>query len=337
MKHFLLILMTGMMAACSETTNVKQTYVMHGAWTLRHIEYPTGTELNYPTESGETFCRIYDGDSIFYECQLATTATGMIILPHKAMDVTLIDKGGGERIYLEGDNPQPLTIVNDSTAVIQHNGALSTWLKDNYIYSEWGDEIRDIVIKDGNNDTEPHYYVLSTKERQQASTIHWLVYAIGLILLIAIQYVVANQRSKRHLQLQLRLIQEEHTERAQAVRQAITAEEDRYFSSDEHTALQQRIASGLRLKEEDWAAIEQQLKAVYPGFTSQLHGLYPMSELEYETCLLIKLRIAPKDIATVLARDVSTISTVRSRLYKKVFGRKGSTKEWDDFVLSIGA
>jgi hypothetical protein len=28
---------------------------------------------------------------------------------------------------------------------------------------------------------------------------------------------------------------------------------------------------------------------------------------------------------------------VRSRLYKKVFGHKGGAKDWDDFVLSIGA
>ena len=87
----------------------------------------------------------------------------------------------------------------------------------------------------------------------------------------------------------------------------------------------------------DWSEIEEHLKKVYPGFISQLHSLYPMSELEFQTCLLIKLRIAPTDIAAVLSRDVSTISTVRSRLYKKVFGRKGGAREWDDFILSMGA
>jgi hypothetical protein len=61
-----------------------------------------------------------------------------------------------------------------------------------------------------------------------------------------------------------------------------------------------------------------------------------MSELEYQVCQLIKLRVAPSDMAVVLARDASTISTVRSRLYKKVFGRKGGAREWDDFILSIG-
>ena len=92
---------------------------------------------------------------------------------------------------------------------------------------------------------------------------------------------------------------------------------------------------GHLMKEEDWQQVEQLLKTVYPGFTSQLRSLYQMSELEYHTCLLIKMRIAPKDIAAVLARDVSTISTVRSRLFQKVFGRKGGAKEWDDFILSI--
>ena len=111
--------------------------------------------------------------------------------------------------------------------------------------------------------------------------------------------------------------------------------ENIFFASDDYVVLQKRMANGQRLKEEECANIEELLKSVYPGFTSQLRSLYPMSELEYQVCLLIKLRIAPKEIASVLSRDISTISTVRSRLYKKVFGRKGSTKEWDDFILSM--
>ena len=91
------------------------------------------------------------------------------------------------------------------------------------------------------------------------------------------------------------------------------------------------------LKDNDWLTIESQIKKVYPGFSSQLRNLHAMSELEYQVCLLIKLRITPSDIAIVLARDASTISTVRSRLYKKVFGHKGGAKEWDEFILSIGA
>ena len=136
--------------------------------------------------------------------------------------------------------------------------------------------------------------------------------------------------------MQLQQIRETHDERPQTIRHAIERVENDYFTSEDYLSLQRRIATGQRLRETDWNEIEEQVKRIYPGFTSQLRTLYPMSELEYQTCLLIKLRIAPSDIAAVLSRDVSTISTVRSRLYQKVFGRKGSTKDWDDFILSIG-
>ena len=119
------------------------------------------------------------------------------------------------------------------------------------------------------------------------------------------------------------------------VKQAVEDVENEFFASDDYAALQRRMASGQTLRQEEWDEMERQLKRLYPGFTSQLRGLRPMSELEYQVCLLIKLRIAPKDIAAVLARDVSTISTVRSRLYAKVFGTKGGAKAWDDFILSM--
>ena len=36
-----------------------------------------------------------------------------------------------------------------------------------------------------------------------------------------------------------------------------------------------------------------------------------------------------------LTEVVNGVSSTRSRLYQKVFGKKGSTKDWDDFILSI--
>ena len=64
-------------------------------------------------------------------------------------------------------------------------------------------------------------------------------------------------------------------------------------------------------------------------------SLYSMSPVEYQVCLLLKLNATPSEIATVLCKDASSISTVRSRLYGKVFGKKGSSKEWDEFIRSL--
>ena len=51
--------------------------------------------------------------------------------------------------------------------------------------------------------------------------------------------------------------------------------------------------------------------------------------------LRIKVRMQPKDIATLTAHSKESVASTRSRLYHKVFGKKGSTKDWDDFILSI--
>ena len=341
MKKRLILLTTALlMSGCGYQSKEKQTYLLQGAWVLRHAEYPAGAEDYYSLEGSGTFCLIYDGDSVLYECRIASTPSGLLMIPIARCSVTLIDKGGGELLYLEDEDPHPLTL-SDSIITIQRNGVLLSWARADHIYKEWGSEICEMISREIDDDkvTGENRYVLSTTERQQERTIHWFSFFSAFIVLvasIAAHMAIINRRDKKRLQLQLQQISEVHENRPEAVRQVVASVEATFFASNEYATLKKRMANGQLLKEQDWLSVEQNLKTVYPGFISQLTSLYPLSELEYQTCLLIKLRIAPKDIAGVLARDMSTISTVRSRLYKKVFGRKGGAKDWDDFILSVG-
>lgn len=338
--HLLLLLLTvALLPACKEEDKSLKPFSLEGAWVLTQAEYPMGGVERLP-QYGSTLLRIYDGDTALYQCRLMHTETALVVRPYEECSIMWVDNGGGDCVYLEDNDPHPLSILNDSTIIIQHNGVLYTWHRDVQLTNEWGLEIRDLAanaLKE--NSDAMDCFVLSSKERVQASTIHWLVWAvIAFIVMVVVVALIAvsNHRAKQRLQLQLQQIREEHDERPQPVRQAIVSMESAFFASDDYVALQRRMASGQLLKEEEWTDIEAQAKKVYPGFTSHLRNLHPMSDLEYQVCLLIKLRIAPTDIAAVLARDVSTISTVRSRLYKKVFGKKGGAKEWDEFLLSIG-
>jgi hypothetical protein len=335
MKQIMTILATSLLLGCTSGDNGRR-FLLQGAWTLRQMDYPVGRIETYEETEG-TVLRLYDGDSVVYQCALTRTETGLIVKHGMQRRVTLIDKGGGEHIYLEDDDPMPLTIAGDSTIIIQHNGILNTWHRAEDIANEWGEEIKEIIAGDlqKSESAETQSYVLSTKERKQHNYIQWLVTAIAFITVLAVSNYAVNRRRRQQLQLQLQQIQEVQSDRPQAVRQAIKSVETAFFASDEYLALQRRITTGQRLKEDDWNGIESLIRKVYPGFSSQLRGLYAMSELEYQVCLLVKLRIAPSDIAAVLARDVSTISTVRSRLYKKVFSQKGGAKEWDEFIMSI--
>lgn len=107
------------------------------------------------------------------------------------------------------------------------------------------------------------------------------------------------------------------------------------FSSEIYHRLQQCLNSGRSLSHQDWTQLAELVNSIYTGFTEKLYNLYRMSEQDYHVSLLIKVRIQPKDIALLTAHSKESVASTRSRLYTKVFGRKGSSKDWDDFVLSL--
>ncbi len=326
---------------CSCQHSSSNKYHLEGAWTLTHLNYPIGETYDFPI-NGITYLHIYDGDSILYACRLLYTASGIIVASGSISQITLSELGNGNMMYMEDDEPRPLVIVNDSVITTQKSGAVSTWKRVTDMSDVKIDEIREIIRNDRSIDAneEVRHYVLSTTERKLLSANHRLIYALIAVfvcLLITAQVAVAKHQKVRRADRRLREIEEEIALRPQPVRMALKEVERSFFMSDYYRQLQRGITEGKRLKAEDWQEMERQLDAVYPSFTNHLLSLYSMSELEFQTSLLIKLRVSPSDIANVLARDISTISSTRSRLYQKVFHKKGSSKQWDDFVLSIGS
>ena len=107
------------------------------------------------------------------------------------------------------------------------------------------------------------------------------------------------------------------------------------FSSDVYHRIQESLNAGKRLTYQDWGELTSLLNSIYTGFTEKLYSLYPMSEQELHVSLLIKIHLQPRDIASLTAHSKESVATTRSRLYAKVFGRKGSSKEWDDFIFSL--
>ena len=107
------------------------------------------------------------------------------------------------------------------------------------------------------------------------------------------------------------------------------------FSSDVYHRIQDCLNGGRSLSHQDWSALSELVNSVYTGFTEKLYSLYRMTDQDYHVTLLIKVRIQPKDIALLTAHSKESVASTRSRLYQKVFGQKGSSKDWDDFILSL--
>lgn len=86
------------------------------------------------------------------------------------------------------------------------------------------------------------------------------------------------------------------------------------------------------LSAEDWQTLTAAIDFTYSQFTHRLKDLYPVSEVELQVCLLLKIGISSTRIAQLVLRSKQAVTSIRKRLYKKVFGQEGTPDEWDKFI-----
>lgn len=334
----LTVLLTGL-TGCRDRADQPELYGLPGVWTLSKISFPgQDYERTYPRE-GMTYCRIFGRDTTYYDCQLLSTPSGIVIIPAAKGDFDIIYKGNHEFLYFEDGFRRPLTLPDDTTLVIQQRGRIHTFHRNRHMTEKRMTEIRDIIAGDSlNANGEVMRYVLSTSERELQATNHRLTFLLSALVMavcLILYYLRRLSRHKRQVEQQLAQITEEQAARPPIVAKAFKQAEEDFFQSDYFCRLRQRIAAGETLKPEDWDEMEREIRPVYPDFARRLSGLCKMSDVEHQVCLLIKLRFSPSEMAGVLCKDISTVSSIRSRLYKKVFQQKGRAKEWDEFILSL--
>lgn len=102
----------------------------------------------------------------------------------------------------------------------------------------------------------------------------------------------------------------------------------------------QDVATGKKMPKcittDDWRGLQNHVDETYGGFILRLKELCPyISEKELQICLLIKIGITPTQMATIMFCSKQDISSVRSRLYAKLSGVKGSSKQCDQLIQSL--
>ena len=148
-------------------------------------------------------------------------------------------------------------------------------------------------------------------------------------------FILVVQTNRRKIQLLQSRLDNIHAMQKLAVIEQRQQDDSGIYASEAYRRMKQCLAEGRSMGENDWAELTEAVNSVYSGFTDRLYSLYRMSEQDMRVSLLIKLRMQPKDIATLTAHSKESVASTRSRLYQKVFGKKGSTRDWDDFILSI--
>ena len=148
-------------------------------------------------------------------------------------------------------------------------------------------------------------------------------------------FIVAIQNSRRKIQLLQSRLDHIHDMQRLAAIEHQGRDVNAVMTSVVYQRMKQLLGEGRSMTDDDWTELAEAVNGVYTGFTDKLYSLCRMSEQDLHVSLLIKVRMAPKDIATLTAHSKESVASTRSRLYQKVFGRKGSTRDWDDFILSI--
>lgn len=91
--------------------------------------------------------------------------------------------------------------------------------------------------------------------------------------------------------------------------------------------------SGLAYDNSDFLQLKDALNTAYDRFVFRLAELYP--DVRYDemyVCCLTKIRLASKEMCAVLDCRANKISMTKTRLYLKIFKKKGSVSDFDDFI-----
>ena len=87
------------------------------------------------------------------------------------------------------------------------------------------------------------------------------------------------------------------------------------------------------MSEEDWKELADTVEKAIPNFIPRLKN--KLSDKDYQICLLIRLGFSTSLIARLLDLSFAAISKSRKTMLKKICGKIGKPKDFDEYVLHI--
>ena len=183
-------------------------------------------------------------------------------------------------------------------------------------------------------------YNYNQHQQQSARLQRRVVVAVALVAVLACLLVaVILYYSRRRLYYQLKVQRLEQLLADYRQRDVQVAERQHQILTA--TPIRQRIDQLLgdshspSMTDEDWRILKATIEKTHPGFVERLQSFHRFSPYEMHVNLLLKLGVPPAGIAQLTAHAKQSVSSVRARLYEKVFGQKGSPSQWDEFIQSL--
>ena len=86
---------------------------------------------------------------------------------------------------------------------------------------------------------------------------------------------------------------------------------------------------------EEWEELSNIVNIAYTDFRKRLYELCDMSIADYRICLLIKIGLKLREIASLVHLSYQGLASARSKLYLRAYGIKGEAKAWDKVVKEL--
>ena len=183
-------------------------------------------------------------------------------------------------------------------------------------------------------------YDYSLRESRNARLRYYVVLAVAavvVLLLLLLAGILYFSRRRLHYQLRVQQLEQLLADYRQRDGQKAVRQQEILSDTPIYHHIQ-RLLSDTRqqvMSDEDWHILEDTIGKLYPGFVDRLWSFRRLSPQETRISLLLKSGVSPADIARLTGRSKQSVSSARVRLYVKVFGKKGSPAQWDEFIESL--
>lgn len=88
---------------------------------------------------------------------------------------------------------------------------------------------------------------------------------------------------------------------------------------------------------EDWKQLRALVEREIPDFPKIVNpDGHPLTDIEYDVCLMVRVHLMPIEIARLKKCTPSYVSNIRKSLLKRVYGKAGSSEDFDDEIGKIG-
>lgn len=214
------------------------------------------------------------------------------------------------------------------------------------MYRAYGDSVAAVTAADEMADAYAMYdYKLREKENMELivkrnnDQVKLVVLgSLCIVLALATAFLVVRNR----LRAQLRRFKKERLRHIEAEAAGTGGHDGRFeqlVATGAYMNVQKRISEypvkQVSLTDIEWRELDEEVNRVYCGFGRKVRELCSMSRHEYRVCLLVKIGVAPVNIAQMTNHSKEAITSVRRRLFFKAFGEKASPAEWDKIIRSL--